>query len=525
MAVEGSLDLFSLPEILQMISQQGKTGILTIQGQQDIVAISFLSGRIVAADSLAHTIEEGLSTLLVEEGLLSAAELARAGAEHQAGGGRLLDLLVERRYLTRQQLLAALRLQTIRQLEALLRWQEGDFKFYSGDEVSYEEGFEPISVEDLLLRNLADFAARAAQSAPPALQAQANRQVPPVQGSVSRRETHGMAPARSVAAQPLPPGTAPAARPAPRPPAAPESGGELWLPQVPELPELPLAGAPPGKSSPAAATVPAGLPAPAAAAAAGAAALVRPPAASELLPWPAAALSAPAASEPLPWPAAALMPPPEALAPSGPRPRSAGGVGVAGTAGAAVAPETPPPPAVTMQPRPGAPIRLRPQRFRQMQVEQPQRVASPAYRLAPAVLALAAAVALVAFARLAPDSVLLPLPWEQPERASLERNQRESLYDKIEGAAKTAFLRDGRFPDQLGQLRDSGLLSPDDLEDPRGEPLLYSAREDSYTLQATESGKAIADADTSGSIAGNFFLDPSLLQASPQGGPPIVLLD
>src|ERR1700687_3754020 len=168
MAVEGSLDLFSLPEILQMISHQGKTGILTIQGQQDIVAISFLAGHIVAADSLAHTVEEGLAKLVVSEGLLSAAELARAGVEHQPSGGRLLDLLVERRYLTRPQLLGALRLQTIRQLEALLRGQEGDFKFSGGDEVSYEEGFEPISVEDLLLRNLADFA-----GPPPAAQPRA----------------------------------------------------------------------------------------------------------------------------------------------------------------------------------------------------------------------------------------------------------------------------------------------------------------------------------------------------------------
>ncbi|HXO29373.1 MAG TPA: DUF4388 domain-containing protein, partial [Thermoanaerobaculia bacterium] len=176
MSVEGSLDLFSLPEILQMISQQGKTGILTIQGQQDIVAISFLAGRIVAADSLAHTVEEGLAKLLVGEGLLSAAELARAGAEHQVSGGRLLDLLVERRYLTRPQLLAALRLQTIRQLESLLRWQAGDFKFYGGDEVSYEEGFQPISVEDLLLRTLADFAgppSPAAQPGPPSAAAAA----------------------------------------------------------------------------------------------------------------------------------------------------------------------------------------------------------------------------------------------------------------------------------------------------------------------------------------------------------------
>ena len=46
MAVEGTLDLFQLPEILQLISQQQKTGILTVQGQNDIVAISFLSGKI-----------------------------------------------------------------------------------------------------------------------------------------------------------------------------------------------------------------------------------------------------------------------------------------------------------------------------------------------------------------------------------------------------------------------------------------------------------------------------------------------
>jgi len=54
MAVEGTLDLFKLPEILQLISQQKKTGILTVQGQQDIVAISFLNGRIVVHSSVIH---------------------------------------------------------------------------------------------------------------------------------------------------------------------------------------------------------------------------------------------------------------------------------------------------------------------------------------------------------------------------------------------------------------------------------------------------------------------------------------
>jgi hypothetical protein len=666
MAVEGSLDLFSLPEILQMISQQGKTGILTIQGQQDIVAISFLSGRIVAADSLAHTVEEGLAKLLVSEGMLSAVDLSRAGAEHQASGGRLLDLLVERRYLTRPQLLGALRLQTVRQLESLLRWQEGDFKFYGGDEVSYEEGFDPISVEDLLLRNLADFrdpapAARAtpanratpAPAAKPAnLEAPATRATPANLAAPATPATPATPAIASGAA-----GAAPRARVVPGPgaairvrPSAVEAkpdGGESWLPQVPELPEAVMpaarqgtvasAGAkqpvtPPAPPLPAwpgsaagtasAAAAPsatrltaaglaaaglspvagpsdaglpgvgraapgvpaAGLPAgglppggqpgaavPAISAAAAASAAVLPAVQSpgpELLPWPAAALESPPTAAPVrPRPSGAGTAKPPGLSAAGGPAAAAAAAGVAGPLSSAIVPpdvaaatgrvprvaaqvqgglstfpqgsgQSRPDPGVPSAPgrrRPpavegralpeGTPGKVLPKWFRQMQVERPERLVPLAHRLLAAGLAVAAVAALVAATRSSPESVLLPFPWEQGERTAYVRNQRESLYDKIEAAAKTAFLRDWRFADQLSQLRDAGLLSPADLIDPRGEPLLYSAHEDSYTLQATEGGKPLPDAETSASIAGNFFLDPSLLQNSSQNGPPIVLLD
>jgi hypothetical protein len=164
-----------------------------------------------------------------------------------------------------------------------------------------------------------------------------------------------------------------------------------------------------------------------------------------------------------------------------------------------------------------------PRKFRQMQIERSAIPLAP--RLGAACLALALAVALVAVMRRAPETLALPFRWELGERNAFVRNQREALFNKIDGAAKTAFLRDGRFPDSLAQLADSGLLAPADLYDPRGEPLLYSAREDSYTLQATEGGKPLADAGASESITGNFFLDPTLFQSSASTGPPIVLLD
>jgi len=142
-----------------------------------------------------------------------------------------------------------------------------------------------------------------------------------------------------------------------------------------------------------------------------------------------------------------------------------------------------------------------------------------------AALALGLAALLVVVVRRAPEALPLPFPWQQGERGAFLRNQRESLFNKIDGAAKTAFLRDGRFPDRLVQLRDSGLLSPADVLDPRGEPLLYSAREDSYNLQATEAGRPLGEGEARESIAGNFFLDPTLVQSAATTGPPVVLLD
>jgi len=223
MAVEGTLDLFKLPEILQLISQQRKTGILTVQGQQDIIAISFLSGAIVAADALNQTVEEGLAQVLVQEGLVNSQTMSRASAEHQATGGRLIDLLVERGYVGRVELLEALRLQTHRLLEQVLRWSEGDFKFYSGDEVSYEEGFSPITVEQLLVHAAQNdprpvVAVPVIAAVPPPARAPEPAPVPPHPGlRVVGREP---APAAPPPVRPAAPATA-----APTAPPPPAEGG------------------------------------------------------------------------------------------------------------------------------------------------------------------------------------------------------------------------------------------------------------------------------------------------------------
>ena len=156
MALEGDLRVFRLPDILQMIAQQLKTGILTVQGEHDILAVSFLRGEIVAADALNQNFEEGLGEVLASQGIVRPEDFARVSEGHKSSGQRLADYLVDRGILSRQQLLGALRQQTYRLLLQVLRWSEGEFKFYSGEEVSFEEGVQPISVEELLMRSIGD---------------------------------------------------------------------------------------------------------------------------------------------------------------------------------------------------------------------------------------------------------------------------------------------------------------------------------------------------------------------------------
>ncbi|HET7452598.1 MAG TPA: DUF4388 domain-containing protein, partial [Thermoanaerobaculia bacterium] len=68
MALRGTLRDFSLGEILQLISFQRKTGVLTVEGEEDTVSVSFLDGKVVAADSLKRRFENRLGNLLVRAG-------------------------------------------------------------------------------------------------------------------------------------------------------------------------------------------------------------------------------------------------------------------------------------------------------------------------------------------------------------------------------------------------------------------------------------------------------------------------
>lgn len=502
MSIEGTLDELKVPDILQMVAQQSKTGILTVQGENTIIAVSFLSGDVVAADSLQETVEDRLGEVLVRERMLTRDEFAEAVETQSGTQGRLIDHLVDEGYLSRQDVLNSLRSQTQDLLAELMGWSAGEFKFYANDEVAYEEGFQPIVVGELLI-SLLPGEAPAADGGDEDFSGFGSG----LEGGLGGELGGGL-------------------------------GGELEDDDVFAGSFTPLSevgagpgddddwssafgdtdfGAEPGRASGAGADTDHGE--------LGGLDLREPGFTEPPLEDPSESESftdhGGVLGQVVPLPVTQRQPAPEPTREPGPV-LAEGSVFVPPDGALREVPEETP----ETRPRPAkrAPAR------RRQAAEEPAAtpVAANAAAFLPAALAALLIAAVMLVLATMPNRVLLPLPWQDAERAHYEMAQRQAGYRTIDGAAKTFFLVEGRFPESLDRLVRASLLHRHDLTDPAGRPLEIEAREESYVLRpVTADGSAPEPATiATEAITGNFLLDPEYLSAQPLDTvPPLVLLD
>jgi hypothetical protein len=152
MALRGTLRDFSLGEILQLISFQRKTGVLTVEGEEDTVSVSFLDGKVVAADSLKRRFENRLGNLLVRAGKLTPAVLTEVLEEQKRLEQRVGFVLINRGLVTPADLQAALRTQILNLIYRLFRWSDGRYYFSQEKSVEYEvDHFTPVATENILM--------------------------------------------------------------------------------------------------------------------------------------------------------------------------------------------------------------------------------------------------------------------------------------------------------------------------------------------------------------------------------------
>lgn len=152
MALEGTLKDFSLADIFQLIGLQRKTGVLTLKGKDDTVTVTFLDGKVVAADSLNRKLENRLGTVLVRTGYLTQDQIQRALEIQKETLQRLGFILTHHGILSHDALREALQIQILQIIYRLFRWKDGEYHFSQETTIEYDhDHLVPITAESILM--------------------------------------------------------------------------------------------------------------------------------------------------------------------------------------------------------------------------------------------------------------------------------------------------------------------------------------------------------------------------------------
>ncbi len=151
--LEGTLESGGFLSALRSISGGKLRGLLAVQGDQDLVSMTFIEGKIVAVDAMNRPMEEALSEVLAARGLVAPRKFSSV-VDPVLGTGRLAgDVLLEEELIERGDLLDAVREQVLSQALQLLRWEQGIFSWSVDAESPFQKGMEPLSVGELLVRS------------------------------------------------------------------------------------------------------------------------------------------------------------------------------------------------------------------------------------------------------------------------------------------------------------------------------------------------------------------------------------
>jgi hypothetical protein len=150
MALKGTLKDFGIADILQLIGQQQKTGVLTLKQRNDTVAVAFHEGNIVRAETASRNRKDLIGSMLVAAGLVTEQQLEFALETQKRTLARLGDVLVTQRVLTNDKFKAMSQLQTSETLFKLFSWKAGHYEFEQ-KEVEIDNSLTPLRAESVLM--------------------------------------------------------------------------------------------------------------------------------------------------------------------------------------------------------------------------------------------------------------------------------------------------------------------------------------------------------------------------------------
>src|SRR3990170_4186414 len=154
MALQGTLKDFSITEIIQLIGQQLKTGVLKIRRGKSVVEISFVDGMIVHVYSNYRGKKDLIGEILVKAQLITEEQLERVLKIQKETLKYLGEILVELGLLTKEDILKVITTQIYETIYDLFWWEDGTFNFDLKLVESYKKIPFALSTEQVLLNIL-----------------------------------------------------------------------------------------------------------------------------------------------------------------------------------------------------------------------------------------------------------------------------------------------------------------------------------------------------------------------------------
>lgn len=130
LSLQGSLDSFKLPEVLNFLNTSGKTGMLTLTLAEREAYVFFRAGAVVYAASNQESLR--LGPILVRKKKISGAQAAEIDDLMLRSGGRFGDIALQNGILSQAQLDEFLKIQVAEVIYDGFLWKTGEFAFYDG---------------------------------------------------------------------------------------------------------------------------------------------------------------------------------------------------------------------------------------------------------------------------------------------------------------------------------------------------------------------------------------------------------
>jgi hypothetical protein len=150
-ALKGTLKDFGIADILQLIGQQQKTGLLHLKAKEQEVHIGFKDGNIVRAESTTRKRKDLIGNMLVRAELITEQQLQSALETQTRTLKRLGDVLVSSRFITQERFKQMVQLQATETLYRLFMWKSGTYAFEQVPVDFDAEAMTPLRAETVLM--------------------------------------------------------------------------------------------------------------------------------------------------------------------------------------------------------------------------------------------------------------------------------------------------------------------------------------------------------------------------------------